>query len=174
VSNNEHSELPPALEKTPTCGWKTELNLTTNAPWNEKSLHNAIFHVWYHLWIRATKMFFLNIGVFGAVLFYFIALIVATCFGLLKMEQTILAVLPLIALTLGMGLRDAVKEVRVESFQVWLQKVYNVHINYVEAVLALTAFYHGVERYVLPTGGVVQRVNNGLIYTPNGQGVNDE
>lgn len=119
-------------------------------------------------------MFFLNIGVFGAVLFYFIALIVATCFGLLKMEQTILAVLPLIALMLGMGLRDAVKEVRVESFQVWLQKVYNVHINYVEAVLALTAFYHGVKRYVLPTGGVVQRVNNGLIYTPNGQGVNDE
>lgn len=154
-----------ASSQNPTCGWKTELKLTTNAPWNENSLRNAIPHVWYHLWLRTTKTFLLNKTIFIAVLLYITLSIIATVTGLLHVQQTIFALLPVISLIIGLGLRDAVKEVRVESFQIWLQKVYNVRINYVEAALALTAFYHGVDRYGLPTGGVVERVDNGLIYT---------
>lgn len=100
---------------------------------------------------------------------YVVLLITATITHLLKIDQTILAVLPLMALLIGLGLKDAAHEVKVESFQMWLHKAYNTQINYVEAVLALTAFYHGVERYVLPNGGTVQRVPNGLIYVAKGK-----
>lgn len=150
--------MPP----TPSCTWK--MKTTTNAPWNEKSTPIAFTHLIQHTTGIVFNTLRRNKITFCIILFLVCVLTAITIIN--QPNGLILAatLFPIGATIIGLGVRDAIHEIRVESLQAWLEGAYRVHVDYLEALLILTAFYYGVESFTLSTRGTLERGENGLIY----------
>lgn len=147
------------------CG-RESVTLETNAPWNEKTATRSVTHVLQHMGLTLKNTFGKNLKITIVFIIYAIMLTILTTMNLLRTSDVIIAILPLIALLIGFLVRDAIKTIRVESLQAWLKTVYKINIPYIESLLALTAFYNGETEYQLTEGGVLIRVEAGLIYEP--------
>ena len=144
------------------------MKTTTNAPWNEKSTNFSFQHCWNHLWYGLKKNFFFNRPLLVLVLLYIMGLVILYMSSLIDIVYLLAGVLPIIAILLAVNLRETLYQMKVESLQNWLYQAYNIKVDYLDALLILTAFYHGASQYVIPniSGGVV-RSENGLIFLKN-------
>ncbi len=145
------------------CGWESVI-LETNAPWNEKTATRSIPHILQHIGLTLKKTFGKNLKITIVFILYIIMLTTLTLLELIRISDVVIAVFPLLALLIGFLVRDAIKTIRVESLQTWLKTVYKINIPYIESLLALTAFYNGETEYRLAEGGLLIRVETGLIY----------